>query len=159
MDRGDFFYRRFKDFFPYDGTEDQDRLFREIAGFVTCDDADILVVNGYAGTGKTSAIASVIQSFDDLRPRTRNDELEEICFLLAPTGRAAKVLSSYAGKPASTIHKCIYRQKSVGDDGFGQFSLAPNKLSHKLFIVDEVSLIGIDDAQRQGTTQFGTETF
>ena len=46
MDRGDFFYRRFKDFFPYDGTEDQDRLFREIAGFVTCDDADILVVNG-----------------------------------------------------------------------------------------------------------------
>ena len=156
MDRGDFFYRRFKDFFPYDGTEDQDRLFREIAGFVTCDDADILVVNGYAGTGKTSAIASVIQSFDDLRPRTRNDELEEICFLLAPTGRAAKVLSSYAGKPASTIHKCIYRQKSVGDDGFGQFSLAPNKLSHKLFIVDEVSLIGIEDAHRQGTTQFGT---
>lgn len=156
MDRGDFFYRRFKDFFPYDGTEDQDRLFREIAGFVTCDDADILVVNGYAGTGKTSAIASVIQSFDDLRPRTRNDELEEICFLLAPTGRAAKVLSSYAGKPASTIHKCIYWQKSVGDDGFGQFSLAPNKLSHKLFIVDEVSLIGIEDAHRQGTTQFGT---
>ena len=156
MDRGDFFYRRFKDFFPYDGTDDQDRLFREIAGFVTCDDADILVVNGYAGTGKTSAIASVIQSFDDLRPRTRNDELEEICFLLAPTGRAAKVLSSYAGKPASTIHKCIYRQKSVGDDGFGQFSLAPNKLSHKLFIVDEVSLIGIEDAHRQGTTQFGT---
>ena len=62
MDRGDFFYRRFKDFFPYDGTEDQDRLFREIAGFVTCDDADILVVNGYAGTGKTSAIASVPQN-------------------------------------------------------------------------------------------------
>lgn len=67
-----------------------------------------------------------------------------------------QVLSSYAGKPASTIHKCIYRQKSVGDDGFGQFSLAPNKLSHKLFIVDEVSLIGIEDAHRQGTTQFGT---
>lgn len=84
------------------------------------------------------------------------DEYEEICYLLAPTGRAAKVLSLYAGKPARTIHKCIYRQKSVGDDGFGQFSLAPNKLSHKLFIVDEVSLIGIDDSQRLGTTQFGT---
>ena len=45
MYRGEFFYKRFKDNFPYDGTEDQDRLFREIADFVTCDDADILVVN------------------------------------------------------------------------------------------------------------------
>ena len=187
MYRGEFFYKRFKDNFPYDGTDDQDRLFREIADFVTCDDADILVVNGYAGTGKTSAIAAVIRAFDDLRPKVHtdrqghfdrlsdrsrgtssvaepveatvseaSDEYEEICYLLAPTGRAAKVLSLYAGKPARTIHKCIYRQKSIGDDGFGQFSLAPNKLSHKLFIVDEVSLIGIDDAQRQGTTQFGT---
>ena len=182
MAGGDFFYRRFRECFPYEGTTDQDDLFREIADFVTCDDADILVVNGYAGTGKTSAIAAVIRSFDDLRPKRvdkraaepeirqdpptdeahRNtvedapDEYEEICYLLAPTGRAAKVLSLYAGKPARTIHKCIYRQKSVGDDGFGQFSLAPNKLSHKLFIVDEVSLIGIDDSQRLGTTQFGT---
>ena len=182
MAGGDFFYRRFRECFPYEGTTDQDDLFRKIADFVTCDDADILVVNGYAGTGKTSAIAAVIRSFDDLRPKRvdkrgaepeirqdpptdeahRNtvedasDEYEEICYLLAPTGRAAKVLSLYAGKPARTIHKCIYRQKSVGDDGFGQFSLAPNKLSHKLFIVDEVSLIGIDDSQRLGTTQFGT---
>ena len=69
MYRGEFFYKRFKDNFPYDGTEDQDRLFREIADFVTCDDADILVVNGYAGTGKTSAIAAVIRAFDDLRPK------------------------------------------------------------------------------------------
>ena len=193
MDRGGFFYKRFRDQFPYDVTDDQDNLFREIADFVTCDDADILVVNGYAGTGKTSAIAAVIQSFDDLRPKRKDneyhgsgastgtstssvtslvrqahqpvephqpveapEEYEEICYLLAPTGRAAKVLSLYAGKPARTIHKCIYRQKSVGDDGFGQFSLAPNKLSHKLFIVDEVSLIGIEDTQRQSTTQFGT---
>ncbi len=166
MDRGDFFYRRFKDSFPYDLTEDQDSLFRQIADFITCDDADILVVNGYAGTGKTSAMAAVIGSFDDLRPVRRasgetaeeqgKDEYEEICFLMAPTGRAAKVLSLYAGKPARTIHKSIYRQKSVGDDGFGQFSLAPNKLSHKLFIVDEVSLIGIDDQQRQSSAQFGT---
>ncbi len=166
MDRGDFFYRRFRDSFPYDLTEDQDSLFRQIADFITCDDADILVVNGYAGTGKTSAMAAVIGSFDDLRPVRRTsgenaeeqgkDEYEEICFLMAPTGRAAKVLSLYAGKPARTIHKCIYRQKSVGDDGFGQFSLAPNKLSHKLFIVDEVSLIGIDDQQRQSSAQFGT---
>lgn len=179
MDRGDFFYKRFKECFNYDGTADQDNLFRQIADFVTCDDADILVVNGYAGTGKTSAIAAVIRSFDDLRPKVRkaavvepvarhgsptiearrnaeeaSDEYEEICHLMAPTGRAAGSLP--VRRQTRTIHKSIYRQKSVGDDGFGQFSLAPNKLSHKLFIVDEVSLIGIEDAQRQGTAQFGT---
>ncbi len=164
MDRGDYFYKLFSDHFPYDGTSDQDRLFRDIADFVTADDADILVINGYAGTGKTTAIAAVIDALDELRPVAAHDtpengkeeEKEEICYLLAPTGRAAKVLSLYAHKPAKTIHKTIYRQKSVGADGFGQFSIAPNKLSHKLFIVDEVSLIGIEDAQRQSTAQFGT---
>ncbi len=155
MDRSGFFYKRFRDHFPYDLTPDQDRLFSDIADFLTSDDHDILVVNGYAGTGKTSAIAAVIDSFDDLRP-VRDDVAEEICVLLAPTGRAAKVLSLYAHKPASTVHKCIYRQKSIGSDGFGQFSIAPNKQSHKLFIVDEVSLIGIDDGGRQGTVSFGT---
>ena len=155
MDRSGFFYRRFKDSFPYGMTSDQDRLFSDIAGFLVDDDHDILVVNGYAGTGKTTAIAAVIASLDDLRP-VKDDEPEEICILLAPTGRAAKVLSQYSGKPASTIHKCIYRQKSIGADGFGQFSLAPNRQSHKLFIVDEVSLIGIDDSQKQGSAVFGT---
>ena len=155
MGRADFFYRRFKDNFPYDLTSDQDRLFRETASFITGDDHDIMVVNGYAGTGKTTAVAAVVAAMDDLRP-VRDGEPEEICILLAPTGRAAKVLSQYSGKAASTIHKCIYRQKSVGSDGFGQFSLAPNKLSHKLFIVDEVSLIGIDDQQRQGSAMFGS---
>ena len=160
MDRAGYFYNRFKDHFPYGMTSDQDRLFSRIGSFITCDDSDILVVNGYAGTGKTTAVAAVIEALDDLRPsRTTKDggeETEEICILLAPTGRAAKVLSLYSGKKASTIHKCIYRQKSVGSDGFGQFSLAPNKMSHKLFIVDEVSLVGIDESQRQGSAAFGT---
>ncbi len=159
MDRSDYFYKLFSDRFDYEKTAGQERLFREIAGFITSDEADILVVNGYAGTGKTTAIASVIAALDPLRPipnPEKPDEVEEICFLMAPTGRAAKVLSLYAGKSARTIHKTIYRQKSVGDDGLGQFSLAPNKMSHKLFIVDEVSLIGIEDAGRQSTAQFGT---
>lgn len=159
MDRSGYYYGLFSSQFSYEKTSDQDRLFKEIADFVTCDDSDILVVNGYAGTGKTTAIAAVISALDPLRPSPdpeNPDEKEEICFLLAPTGRAAKVLSLYAGKPAKTIHKCIYRQKSVGADGFGQFSLSPNKMSHKLFIVDEVSLIGIEEAQRQSTVQFGT---
>lgn len=159
MDRSGFFYKRFRACFPYDITADQDRLFADVADFLAGDEHDILVVNGYAGTGKTTAIAAVIEALDELRPVSRQDngqEYEEICVLLAPTGRAAKVLSLYAHKPASTIHKCIYRQKSIGSDGFGQFSLAPNKQSHKLFIVDEVSLIGIEDNGRQGTASFGT---
>ena len=67
-----------------------------------------------------------------------------------------KVLSSYAHRPAFTVHKHIYRQKSVGSDGFGQFSLSPNKAKDTLFVVDEVSLVGIEEVQRQSSTAFGT---
>ena len=159
MERAAYFHNLFREHFPYVPTSDQDELFRVLAGFITGDDADILVVNGYAGTGKTSAISAVIAALDVLRPvpdPQKPGQREEICFLMAPTGRAAKVLSSYSGKPARTIHKSIYRQKSVGDDGFGQFSMISNKMSHKLFIVDEASLIGIDDTRGQGSASFGT---
>jgi exodeoxyribonuclease-5 len=118
-----------------------------VADFVSSDENDILVVNGYAGTGKTTAISSVISVMKSFQTK---------CVLLAPTGRAAKVLSSYSGHPAFTIHKHIYRQKSVGGDGFGQFSLFPNKDKQTLFIVDEVSLIGIEAGQQQSTTAFGS---
>ena len=155
MDRSDFFYKRFRNHFQYELTPGQDRLFSEIASFLVGDDHDILVVDGYAGTGKTTALAAVIEAMDDLRP-VIDDVPEEICVLLAPTGRAAKVLSQYTNKPASTIHKCIYRQKSIGSDGFGQFTLAPNKRSHKLFIVDEVSLIGIDSQGTGNPAMFGS---
>jgi exodeoxyribonuclease-5 len=111
------------------------------------DDEDIMVVNGYAGTGKTTAISSVIAVMKEYKVKT---------VLLAPTGRAAKVLSGYSGQPAYTIHKHIYRQKSVGGDGFGQFSLAPNKDRDTLYVVDEVSLIGIDSGQQQSTSLFGS---
>ena len=114
---------------------------------MSSDDDDILIVNGYAGTGKTTAISSVISVMKQYGTK---------CVLLAPTGRAAKVLTSYSGQPAFTIHKHIYRQKSVGGDGFGQFSLAPNKDKQTLFVVDEVSLIGIENGQQQSTTAFGT---
>lgn len=157
MERSDHYFKLFTERFGFEMTSDQERLFAEVARFLTADDSDILVVNGYAGTGKTTAISSVINALDPLRPTPnpeKPDEVEEICFLMAPTGRAAKVLSLYSGKPAKTIHKCIYRQKSVGDNGLGLFTLAPNLMSHKLFIVDEVSLIGNDE--RQSTAQFGT---
>jgi len=128
-------------------TSCQDALFEALAEFLTTDDGDIFVVNGYAGTGKTTALAAVIGYLK---------RLGIMSVLLAPTGRAAKVLSGMAGFPASTIHKHIYRQKSVGADGYGSFSLAPNKSKHTLFVVDEVSLMGIDAGTQQNPSIFGS---
>ena len=147
MGKADFLYSGFVSRLQYEPTSCQEGLLRKVADFVSSDDSDILVVNGYAGTGKTTAISAVISVMKEFQTK---------CVLLAPTGRAAKVLSSYAGQPAYTIHQHIYRQKSVGGDGFGQFSLAPNKDKEALFIVDEVSLIGIDAGQQQSTAAFGT---
>lgn len=124
----------------------QDNLFKDIASFLCSDDGDIFVVNGYAGTGKTTALAAVIGAL-------RKIGIQSV--LLAPTGRAAKVLSGMAGLSASTVHKHIYRQKSVGNDGMGHFSLAPNKARHTLFVVDEASLIGVD-ASQQAQSLFGS---
>ena len=147
MDRSTFLYKTFLEHFNAEPTPCQDRLFRTVADFAVGDDADILVVNGYAGTGKTTAISAVINGFRELKTRS---------ILLAPTGRSAKVFSSISGLPAYTIHKHIYRQKSVGADGYGQFSLAPNKAKGALFVVDEVSLIGIENAEHQSSSLFGT---
>ena len=147
MGRADFLYSGFISHLKHEPTSCQDSLLRKVADFVSSDDDDILIVNGYAGTGKTTAISSVISVMKQYGTK---------CVLLAPTGRAAKVLTSYSGQPAFTIHKHIYRQKSVGGDGFGQFSLAPNKDKQTLFVVDEVSLIGIENGQQQSTTAFGT---
>ena len=147
MDRAGYLYSQFVGSLGYEPTSCQDALLRNIAGFIAGDDNDIMVVNGYAGTGKTTAMAAVIRTMRGFGCP---------CVLLAPTGRAAKVLSGYAGQPASTIHKHIYRQKSVGGDGFGQFSLSPNKNNDTVYIVDEVSLIGIDSQQTQSTGFFGS---
>jgi len=147
MGRIDFLYSEFVSRLPFEPTPCQDNMLKAVSEFISGDDGDILVVNGYAGTGKTTAVSAVISVMK---------QFETKCVLLAPTGRAAKVLSSYTGHPAYTVHKHIYRQKSVGGDGFGQFSLAPNKDKDTLFVVDEVSLIGIDAGQQQSTTAFGS---
>jgi len=144
VDRAGFLYQTFLGCFSYETTPCQDKLLRQVASFVTADE-DILVVNGYAGTGKTSALSAVVSGLTSLQVP---------CVLLAPTGRSAKVLAGYCGRPASTIHKHIYRQKSFGADGLGQFSLVPNKARGTLFIVDEVSLIGI--ASSEGGGAFGS---
>src|SRR4030066_477526 len=98
-------------------TDDQSEALRKIALYVTENINDVIfLLTGYAGTGKTSVISSVVKTLDLLRMRS---------VLLAPTGRAAKVLASYTGKQAFTIHKKIYRQKS-SKDGIGSFSLNKN---------------------------------
>ena len=98
------------------------------------------VLRGYAGTGKTSIMAALVKALG---------ELQQSIVLLAPTGRAAKVLAHYAQKPAYTIHKYIYRQNKLGVDAF---SLSDNLHKHTLFIVDEASMIS---GQRDNPT-FGT---
>lgn len=113
-------------------TDDQAVALKKIAKFI-CDNTNdtIFLMTGYAGTGKTSLISSVVKTLEILRMRS---------VLLAPTGRAAKVLSSFAGKQAFTIHKKIYRQKS-SKDGMGSFVLDRNLLRDTYFIVDEASMI------------------
>ena len=140
MERSQFLADSFIRELQYEATGDQLRLFEALGDFFTSDDGDIIVVNGYAGTGKTTAVSAVLAS---LR------KLHVPCVLLAPTGRSAKVLSQYSGMPAATIHKHIYRQSSIGADGRGRFTLGPNKSRGTVYVVDEVSLIGIDNENSQ----------
>jgi exodeoxyribonuclease-5 len=113
-------------------TQGQEALIVKLSEFITgLEDDDIFLIRGYAGTGKTSLIASIVKTLKEKRRRI---------ILMAPTGRAAKVLSSYSGYPAMTIHKKIYRQKSI-KDGFSEFSLDRNLHADTIFIVDEASMI------------------
>jgi exodeoxyribonuclease V len=113
-------------------TDDQSVALKKIAGYI-CDNSNdvIFLMTGYAGTGKTSVISSIVKTLDLLRMRS---------VLLAPTGRAAKVLASYAGRQSLTIHKKIYRQKS-SKDGLGSFTLDRNLHKDTFFIIDEASMV------------------
>ena len=103
----------------------------------------LMLVKGYAGTGKTSAISAFVRTLKAFKMHP---------VLMAPTGRAAKVLSAYSGEEAFTVHKKIYRQKSSAD-GFGAFTLNFNTYSNTFFVVDEASMISRYSADR---SIFGT---
>ncbi len=125
-------------------TDDQSLALKKIASYIVENSNDVIfLLTGYAGTGKTSVISSAVKTLDILRMRT---------VLLAPTGRAAKVLGSYSGKQAFTIHKKIYKQKS-SKDGMGSFILDRNLQKNTYFIVDEASMISNKTSE---TSLFGS---
>jgi exodeoxyribonuclease-5 len=110
----------------------QSELMEGLAAFITSEEQDeIMLIKGFAGTGKTTMINTLTQTLKSLKIRT---------ILMAPTGRAAKVMAGYTGMPAFTIHKQIYRQQS-SSDGMGKFVLDKNLYKNTYFIVDEASMI------------------
>ena len=120
--------------FPYEPTEGQDKLMGELAAFLTLSwkkSNALFILRGYAGTGKTTLVKALVNVLPALGKRS---------VLMAPTGRAAKVLSSYTGKEANTIHRKIYFA-NTSKDGFILLKLQTNLHKHTLFIVDEASMI------------------
>lgn len=116
----------------FEPTDCQKEMACKVSEFIAVDHSNVVfLLKGYAGTGKTTALSALVRVLDTLKMKT---------VLLAPTGRASKVLSRYAGKPATTIHKKIYRQQS-GIDGYGKFGLDRNLHTNTIFIIDEASMI------------------
>lgn len=123
-------------------TSDQSAAIDGLAQFCAMPSSHkLFILRGYAGTGKTTVVSALIRAMRVRRVPT---------VLLAPTGRAAKVLSSYAQAPASSIHRAIYRQQAAGS---GEFHLNYNSHKDTLFIVDEASMIA--NASTDGL-QFGS---
>lgn len=124
-----------KENFPYQPTSEQEVAVKKLAEFLLSSHREeVFVLRGYAGTGKTSLIGALVMTLDKLKQKV---------VLMAPTGRAAKVFSSYAGHPAFTVHKKIYRQRSFSNDT-DNFAVCDNLSTHTLFIVDEASMISND---------------
>lgn len=118
--------------FPFETTNGQGTLFKKLSHFILgADPSKLFILKGYAGTGKTTIVRSLVKSMPLIKGKT---------LLLAPTGRAAKVLSSYTQQQAFTIHKKIYFKKA-GPDGGMLFQLQKNLHTDTVFIVDEASMI------------------
>lgn len=110
----------------------QDIALQQLASFVVDAKKDgIYLLKGFAGTGKTTIISSLVKNLW---------KVKKSGILLAPTGRAAKVIANYSGREAFTIHKKIYFPKKKSGAGV-QFVLQPNKHRNSVFIVDEASMI------------------
>ena len=120
--------------FPYEPTEGQDKLLGELAVFLTISwrqQNALFILRGYAGTGKTTVVKALVDVLPQIGKKTS---------LLAPTGRAAKVLTNYTRKEANTIHRKIYFART-NKEGLIDLKLQVNYHKHTLFIVDEASMI------------------
>ena len=126
----DFIIGRIKAELPFEPNEEKEGLLTALGAFlVSRDETKAFILRGYAGTGKTSVVSALVRALEGLKQQ---------CVLLAPTGRAAKVLSRYSGFTTYTIHKKIYRQNQLGQEAF---SLSDNRHVRTLFIVDEASML------------------
>jgi ATP-dependent exoDNAse (exonuclease V) alpha subunit len=126
------FYSLLQKKFPFKPTYKQDIFFQKIAIFLTENNNNtIFVLKGYAGTGKTTVISTIVNNLLDINKKY---------VLLAPTGRAAKVIANYSNKSAYTIHKKIYFPKKSSGGGVS-FILQQNKHTNTIFIIDEASMI------------------
>lgn len=116
----------------FDATINQKKIIESLSGFLAEEDySKIFILNGYAGTGKTTLISALVAALKDLGIK---------CVLLAPTGRAAKVLTQYSSQTAYTIHKKIYRERTTADYE-SKFSLNINRDRGAVYIVDEASML------------------
>lgn len=126
------FYSLIKQQFPFNPTIRQNIVLQQLSEFIFSKDSNALyLLKGYAGTGKTTIIGCIV---------TNLWKAKKSAVLMAPTGRAAKVISNYSGKEAFTIHKKIYFPKKEKSGGV-KFVLQPNKHKNTIFIVDEASMI------------------
>lgn len=126
------FYSLLKSDFPHTTTSKQDITLQLMAKFVlSANEKETFLLKGYAGTGKTTIVGTLVKNLWKAKKSS---------ILLAPTGRAAKVISNYSNKEAFTIHKKIYYPKSQKGGGVS-FTLQPNKHRNVIFIVDEASMI------------------
>lgn len=124
-------------------TGDQRNAIDEFTHLMACREQSAMILRGSAGTGKTSIVSAMVRTLLGLQQKV---------ILLAPTGRAAKVLAQHCGRPASTIHRKIYRQKSIG----GDFNLDVNLHTDTLFVVDEASMIStMPQIASDGMPSFG----
>ncbi len=126
------FYQKLVEKFQFDATDSQDQLLIKLSEFIfDTNNNSLFLLKGYAGTGKTTTISTFVNSLWHIGKKA---------VLLAPTGRAAKVISGYSNKQAFTIHKKIYFPKKNRAGGV-EFTLQPNKHTNTVFIVDEASMI------------------